>query len=170
MKSSSTTARELSINIDNSQLAMAKLVTSVASDETELRNRRREAMSVLACASVAEIESGIACVDGIPSHVDIRLPESGLVMLRGRIGGDGAPFNLGEAAVSRAAVKLSTGEAGIGYVLGRDQAKARLIALCDALVQSQDHRESVERTVLGPIRSRLKAERELQERQTAATK
>jgi alpha-D-ribose 1-methylphosphonate 5-triphosphate synthase subunit PhnG len=91
-------------------------------------------------------------------------------MLRGRVGGDGAPFNLGEAAVSRAAVKLATGEAGIGYVLGRDQVKAKLIALCDALVQSGDHREAIERAVLAPIRTRLKAERETQERQTAATK
>jgi alpha-D-ribose 1-methylphosphonate 5-triphosphate synthase subunit PhnG len=149
---------------------MAKAVTSVSSDEAEIRERRREAMSVLACASVAEIESAIASVDGIPAHHDIRLPESGLVMLRGRVGGDGAPFNLGEAAVSRAAVKLATGEAGIGYVLGRDQVKAKLIALCDALVQSGDHREAIERAVLAPIRTRLRAERETQERQTAATK
>jgi alpha-D-ribose 1-methylphosphonate 5-triphosphate synthase subunit PhnG len=149
---------------------MAKAVALVSTDETEIRNRRREAMSVLACATAAEIESGIASVEGIPAHEDIRLPENGLVMLRGRIGGDGAPFNLGEAAVSRAAVKLATGEAGIGYVLGRDQAKAKLIALCDALVQSQGHREAIERAVLAPIRTRLKAERETQERQTAATK
>ena len=149
---------------------MAKAVTSVSSDETEIRERRREAMAVLTCASAAEIENAIASVDGIPTHQDIRLPESGLVMLRGRIGGDGAPFNLGEAAVSRAAVKLATGEAGIGYVLGRDQAKAKLIALCDALVQNEDHRETIERAVLAPIRTRLKAERETQERQTAATK
>ena len=127
-------------------------------------------MAVLACASAAEIESAIASLDGIPAHQDIRLPESGLVMLRGRIGGDGAPFNLGEAAVSRAAVKLATGEAGIGYVLGRDQPKAKLIALCDALVQSQGHRDAIERTVLAPIRTRLQAERETEARQTAATK
>jgi alpha-D-ribose 1-methylphosphonate 5-triphosphate synthase subunit PhnG len=149
---------------------MANTVTSVASDQTEIRNRRREAMSVLACASTAEIESAIASVEGIPAHEDIRLPESGLVMLRGRIGGDGAPFNLGEASVSRAVVKLASGEAGIGYVLGRDQAKAKLIALCDALVQAEGHHETIERVVLAPIRSRLQAERELQERQTAATK
>jgi alpha-D-ribose 1-methylphosphonate 5-triphosphate synthase subunit PhnG len=149
---------------------MAKAVTSVSSDETEIRERRREAMAVLACASAVEIENAIASVEGIPAHQDIRLPESGLVMLRGRIGGDGAPFNLGEASLSRAAVKLATGEAGIGYVLGRDQAKAKLIALCDALMQSQGHREAIERAVLAPIRTRLKAERETQERQTAATK
>ena len=69
---------------------------------------------------------------------DLREPENGLVMVRGRIGGDGAPFNLGEATVSRAAVRLASGEVGFGYTLGRDGEKARMIALCDALVQSPD--------------------------------
>ena len=57
----------------------------------------------------------------MPAHEDLREPENGLVMVRGRIGGDGAPFNLGEATVSRAAVRLSTGEVGFGYTLGRDR-------------------------------------------------
>jgi len=70
-------------------------------------------------------------------------------MVRGRIGGDGAPFNLGEATVSRAAVRLATGEVGFGYVLGRDRQKARMIALCDALVQSNEFAEAVETKVLG---------------------
>ena len=48
----------------------------------------------------------------LPDYENLREPENGLVMVRGRIGGDGAPFNLGEATVSRAAVRLSTGEVG----------------------------------------------------------
>src|SRR5437868_876724 len=126
-------------------------------------------MAVLAHAEAGEIAARLRTLV-LPGHQDLRLPESGLVMLRGRVGGDGAPFNLGEAAVSRAAVKLATGESGIGYVLGRDQVKAKLIALCDALVQSERHRDAVERAVLAPIRNRLKSERDVQERQTAATK
>ena len=61
-------------------------------------------------------------------------------MVRGRIGGDGAPFNVGEATVTRAAVRLASGEIGFGYVLGRDHEKARLIALCDALLQTDRYR------------------------------
>ncbi len=61
----------------------------------------------------------------LPAHEDLREPENGLVMVRGRIGGDGAPFNLGEATVSRAAVRLATGEVGFGYALGRDRRKAQ---------------------------------------------
>ena len=74
----------------------------------------------------------------MPAHENLREPENGLVMVRGRIGGDGAAFNLGEATVSRAAVRLSTGEVGFGYTLGRDGEKARMIALCDAMVQSDE--------------------------------
>ena len=67
---------------------------------------------MLAHSDAAEIAR---CLDAIalPAHENLREPENGLVMVRGRIGGDGAPFNLGEATVSRAAVRLSTGEDGI---------------------------------------------------------
>src|SRR5918996_1262004 len=98
-------------------------------DETEMRERRREAMAVLTCSSAAEIAQHLATIEPIPAHNELRAPQSGLVMLRGRIGGDGAPFNFGEATVSRCAVRLATGETGFGYALGRDREKARLIAL-----------------------------------------
>ncbi len=87
----------------------------------------------------------------MPAHEDLREPENGLVMVRGRIGGDGAPFNLGEATVSRAAVRLATGEVGFGYTLGRDRQKARMIALCDALVQSDEFAGAMEAKVLAPL-------------------
>ena len=48
----------------------------------------------------------------VPRYEELRTAETGLVMLRGRIGGDGAPFNLGEATVTRAAVRLASGEVG----------------------------------------------------------
>jgi alpha-D-ribose 1-methylphosphonate 5-triphosphate synthase subunit PhnG len=106
----------------------------------------------------------------LPAHQDLRAPENGLVMLRGRVGGDGAPFNLGEATVSRAAVRLASGEVGFGYTLGRDGEKARLIALCDALVQSSDFGAAVERDIIAPLREQLMAKRKQVAAETAATK
>jgi alpha-D-ribose 1-methylphosphonate 5-triphosphate synthase subunit PhnG len=91
-------------------------------------------------------------------------------MLRGRIGGDGAPFNLGEATVPRAAVRLSTGEVGFGYTLGRDRRKAQLIALCDALVQSNEFAAAVEENVLAPLRAAETATRNRKAAETAATR
>jgi alpha-D-ribose 1-methylphosphonate 5-triphosphate synthase subunit PhnG len=136
--------------------------------------RRKNTMVVLADAGAAEIARGLdsvrASVGGLPGHDDLRSAESGLVMIQGRIGGDGAPFNMGEATVSRAAVRLHSGETGFGYVLGRDREKARLVALCDALVQTERYRDSVEREVVTPIRCRLDAERKRRAEEIAATK
>jgi alpha-D-ribose 1-methylphosphonate 5-triphosphate synthase subunit PhnG len=132
--------------------------------------RRRTAMAVLAESAVAEIASLVEGLEPLPAHDDLRAPENGLVMIRGRVGGDGAQFNLGEATVSRAVIRLATGEMGFGYVLGRDRDKARLIALCDALVQTKEHSAAVESKVIAPLRIRLDAQRELRARQVAATK
>src|SRR5580700_8521516 len=105
---------------------MAAVVPGISPHEAALRERRRAAMAVLAA-------SDAAAIGPLPVHEDVRAGESGMVMVRGRIGGDGAPFNLGEATVSRAAVRLASGETGVGYVLGRDRQKAQMIALCDAM-------------------------------------
>jgi alpha-D-ribose 1-methylphosphonate 5-triphosphate synthase subunit PhnG len=127
-------------------------------------------MAVLTQARAEEIEQGLRAVMDPLDYVEVRAPETGLVMLRGRIGGDGAAFNLGEATVTRAAVQIASGEVGIAYVLGRDQKKARLSAVCDALWQSKMYRDALERGVLAPIRTRIDAERDRQRAQAAATR
>ena len=129
---------------------------------------RRAAMAVLAHSETSELARRVDALPP-PAHRALRSPENGLVMIRGRIGGDGAPFNLGEATVSRAAVRLDSGEVGFGYVLGRDGEKARLIALCDALLQSS-LRDAVEQGVIAPLREELASRRLLKASQAAATK
>jgi alpha-D-ribose 1-methylphosphonate 5-triphosphate synthase subunit PhnG len=131
---------------------------------------RRAAMAVLAGARADEIELGLQAVVEPIDYVELRAVETGLVMLRGRIGGEGAPFNLGEATVTRAAVQIASGEVGFAYILGRDRKKARLSAVCDALWQNQDYRDAVERRVLAPIRMRVEAERAHKRAETAATR
>ena len=138
-------------------------------DGNTLQERRQGAMQVLSHAPAADIALRMAELP-LPPYQQLRASENGLVMVRGRIGGDGAPFNLGEATVSRAAIRLHSGEVGFGYVLGRDGEKARLIALCDALVQSSDFAASVERDIIAPLREQLQAERSRAAAETAATK
>lgn len=148
----------------------ANAAEKISPDELQMRERRREAMAVLTASSAEEIARHLAALGPTPEHSELRAPQSGLVMLRGRIGGDGAPFNFGEAAVSRCAIRLATGETGFGYALGRDREKARLIALLDALQQRDQGHVDLEKCVLAPIRDRLKAERERTAQQVAATK
>ncbi|MDE3240998.1 MAG: phosphonate C-P lyase system protein PhnG [Paracoccaceae bacterium] len=73
--------------------------------------------------------------EGAPDHEVLRAPETGAVMVQGRMGGTGAPFNLGEMTVTRCSVRLPSGEVGHGYVQGRDKDHARRVALIDALMQ-----------------------------------
>ena len=134
-----------------------------------IQARRQAAMAVLAHSEAAEIASRLEAL-ALPDHEDLREPENGLVMVRGRIGGDGAPFNLGEATVSHAAVRLSSGEMGFGYTLGRDRQKARMIALCDALVQSDEFSGAVEKDVLAPLRAAMVSKRNQKAAETAATR
>ena len=131
---------------------------------------RRAAMALLAQAHTGEIQQGLAALADPLRYVELRPVATGLVMVRGRVGGDGAAFNLGEATVTRAAVRMDSGEVGFSYSLGRDHAKARLAAVCDALWQSASRRDAVERHVLAPIRLRLERERTAQREQAAATR
>ena len=138
-------------------------------DENSGQAQRKAAMAVLAHSATADIADRLDAI-AVPAHENLREPENGLVMVRGRIGGDGAPFNLGEATISRAAVRLASGEVGFGYTLGRDRQKARLIALCDALIQTPDHAGAIETQVLAPLRATVNSERNRKAAETAATR
>ena len=103
-----------------------------------------------------------------PEHSKVRGPEVGLVMLRGRAGGGGAPFNLGEATVSRASVRIVTGQVGHGYCLGRDLAKAEIIAVIDALWQRDP--AAVESGIIVPLRQLASDADQKRRDESAATK
>jgi alpha-D-ribose 1-methylphosphonate 5-triphosphate synthase subunit PhnG len=165
-------AIKLSSIIDNFMAARAEMSETDQSYQTDrdgIQARRQAAMAVLAHSDAADIAGQLDAI-ALPVHENLREPENGLVMVRGRIGGDGSPFNLGEATVSRAAVRLASGEVGFGYALGRDRHKARMIALCDALIQTPDHAGTVETQVLAPLRARLVTQRRRRAAETAATR
>jgi alpha-D-ribose 1-methylphosphonate 5-triphosphate synthase subunit PhnG len=137
--------------------------------ENDKQAQRKAVMAVLAHSDPADISDQLETI-ALPPHENLREPENGLVMVRGRIGGDGAAFNLGEATVSRAAVRLPTGEIGFGYTLGRDSEKARMIALCDAMVQSDEFADVIETKVIAPLRAAISAKRDRKAAEAAATR
>lgn len=105
-------------------------------------------MEAFAAADPAFLERAWSSFEDEAEVIALREPEAGLVMLRGRIGGAGAPFNLGEASVARASIRLSSGEVGHAMVLGRDLRHARLAAIFDAGWQREDWREAIEADVV----------------------
>lgn len=121
----------------------------------EARKRALDALAGMPSALLSERYAALAA--SVPPATPVRGPEIGAVMVRARAGGGGAPFNLGEASVARATVKLATGEIGHSVLLGRDIAKARMVAHLDALRQLPEWLETVERDFVGPALA-LKAE------------
>ena len=131
---------------------------------------RKAAMATLAQSSGDDIVR-LWNEAGLPSQAELlRGPETGLVTLRGRIGGGGAPFNVGEATVTRATVRLPSGQVGHCYALGRDKQKAKLAAIADALWQDPARRAEVEARLIAPLRSALTTAQEKRRAETAATK
>jgi alpha-D-ribose 1-methylphosphonate 5-triphosphate synthase subunit PhnG len=135
---------------------------------TETGNPRQEAMAVLSHADTDRLGELWGLWAEKPGFHRVRGPETGLVMVRGRAGGGGNPFNLGEATVTRATVRLDTGEVGHAYCLGRDGDKAVRAALFDALWQRDP--AGVETQVLAPLRADAAAADGRRRNETAATR
>ena len=138
--------------------------------ERKANAARKAAMAAFAQASGAELRQ-LADAAALPLDADLlRGPETGLVTVRGRIGGGGAPFNTGEATVTRATVRLASGQIGHAYALGRDKEKVRLAAILDASWCDEETRAAVEEKVVAPL-LRMQAAADAKRRaETAATK
>ncbi|AYD03312.1 phosphonate C-P lyase system protein PhnG [Neorhizobium sp. NCHU2750] len=131
---------------------------------------RRRCISLLARATSDELGTAWEGLADKPDTRAVRGPETGLVMVRGRIGGGGSPFNLGEATVTRATLSLQSGTIGHAQALGTDKRKVRLAAIFDALWQEEMTRDYVESVVLSPVEDRIAAEEKAKAEETAATR
>lgn len=131
---------------------------------------RRAAMAALSAAPFETLKR-LWDDSGLPAEAQpVRGPETGLVTMRGRIGGGGAPFNFGEATVTRATVRLPGGAVGHSYALGRDREKARIAAIVDALWQDPARRAEVETKIIEPLRVASAKADATRRAETAATK
>jgi alpha-D-ribose 1-methylphosphonate 5-triphosphate synthase subunit PhnG len=121
----------------------------------ELTSRRQRWMAILARAERPAIEARLAALDPLPDHRRLRGPETGLVMVQGRAGGSGAPFNLGEMTVTRCTVHNAQGLVGHAYIAGRDPRKAELAAALDAALQDPEQGPALEQAVILPLAGAL---------------
>ena len=131
---------------------------------------RQAWLATLARASVAQLESAIPAAADLPALHQVRPAEVGMVMLRGRVGGTGNHFNLGEASMVRCAVRLGNGPLGVGYVLGRNKRQAELVALCDALLQDPQHHDRLHGLLIEPLATAQAQARTQQQRAVADSK
>ncbi|WP_037311017.1 phosphonate C-P lyase system protein PhnG [Ruegeria halocynthiae] len=139
-------------------------------DQTKITGgARQEWMGLLARAPEKAVLDLWANAGARPRFDWLRSPEVGGVMVRGRTGGTGAPFNLGEMTVTRCSLVLQDGTIGHGYVQGRSKPKAEAAALIDALMQT-DAAETIRAKVIVPLRQQMQADRNTRAAKAAATK
>jgi alpha-D-ribose 1-methylphosphonate 5-triphosphate synthase subunit PhnG len=143
---------------------------SSVSADASLPARRQRWLSVLAKAPAARLCALWAGLGPVPAYTLLRRPETGLVMVKGRISGSGAPFCAGEMTATRAAVRLASGEVGIGYVGGRGARHAEIAAAIDAMGQRPEWRDRLEAEIIAPLAAEADARHRAIAARAAATK
>jgi alpha-D-ribose 1-methylphosphonate 5-triphosphate synthase subunit PhnG len=148
-------------NFNGGCVTSQTLPTEPAGDDVAVRQRW---MRTLAAADPDTLAAAWQGWRPKPAVQAIRGPEAGLVMVRARIGGGGGRFNLGEATVTRATVRLrgeplAADAVGTGYVLGTDLEHAWLAAIFDGLLADAGLRERVLAEVIAPL-EQTEAERD----------
>ncbi len=149
-------------------------MNSPLQQQTEIAARQRW-LAVLAKTPLDELEAAWEALADKPAYRALRPGETGLVMVRGRVGGTGQPFNLGEMTMTRAAVQLLDAAGGVtwtgfGHVAGRSARRAKLVALFDALLQDPARHDLIERAVVAPLAARQEAARTMQAAKVTASK
>jgi alpha-D-ribose 1-methylphosphonate 5-triphosphate synthase subunit PhnG len=138
---------------------------------------RKQWMSVLARSSREALKTALdAALHGTraPAYDWLRAPDIGLAMVRGRIGGTGDSFNLGEVTVTRATLRLrmDDGSATVGVAVhkGRDKERATLAAFADALLQTPSYSDRVRKHVIEPLAAGIAQEKRRKQAEAAGTK
>ena len=141
---------------------------SQTKDSTSEVADRQYWMSVLARADLSDLEAYWQNLPLQPTFRHLRKPEIGMAMVRGRTGGTGSPFNLGEITLTRCVVELSDGAQGFGYVTGRSRRHAELAALFDGLMCENSSKHGP--ALIQPLHEQWLAHREEVARKAATTK
>jgi len=132
-------------------------------------NERKAWLSILAQSERSAIEAALGD-HALPETETLRPAEIGLIMVRGRAGGNGQRFNLGEMPVTRCSVRSKAGHVGHGYVQSRDKQHAELTAKLDAALQEPGRRAALTKAVIEPLSVALARKKEEIAAKAAATK
>jgi alpha-D-ribose 1-methylphosphonate 5-triphosphate synthase subunit PhnG len=130
---------------------------------------RKAWFAVLARATGDELREVLAAAPALPGFTRLRGPETGMAMVRGRAGGAGAAFNLGEMTVTRCSIRDDAGRVGHAYAAGRDGGQAELFARLDAVLQDPELFPVYHAAVVAPLQAAQAARRLVTAQKAAAT-
>ncbi|MDR1035636.1 MAG: phosphonate C-P lyase system protein PhnG [Deltaproteobacteria bacterium] len=129
---------------------------------------RARVARILALADRESLLARLEAVGRIPDFEYLREPQKGLVMVRGRAGGTGSPFNLCEVLVSRCSVSVR-GRPGHAYVLGDDPSRALAAAVAAALAGDPEFSGRIS-AMVAALEEELARKRERERKRTMETR
>ena len=129
---------------------------------------RQRWMGILARARREELAAHAGELCAGPYEI-LRAPETGMIMTRGRLGGTGNAFNLGEMTVTRCVVRLKDGRMGHAWRAGRDKRATELAALADAHLQGEARSRWLS-ALIAPLEAAQQARQAAAAADTAATR
>lgn len=131
---------------------------------------RQDRAAIVAQAAAADLQALWKQFGADPAFSYLRGPQTGLVALRGRVGGGGAPFPFADATATRASIRLETGAVGHAVTLGRDRQRATIAAVIDALCKDPQQASRIDRELIEPLQRSTEARDLKRAEQTAATR
>ncbi|EOD81450.1 PhnG protein [Grimontia indica] len=137
--------------------------------EQEKQTSRQRWMSVLARTDANALITHWVKLSLNPQYQLVRAPELGLAQVRARMGGTGNAFNMGDVTITRAVVRLDSGELGYSYVTGRNKQHAELAAVVDALMQTSAH-DALQQALISPLAAEKAEQEQLRAREVATSK
>lgn len=126
-------------------------------------------LGILSRSDVDALSNCLENAPPLPGYSLLRGPEIGMSMVRGRAGGGGSAFNLGEITLARCSVRDEAGRVGHGYAAGRDTKRVTLIARLDAALQDVALYPAYEQAVLIPLALAEQTRRDALAAKAAAT-
>jgi alpha-D-ribose 1-methylphosphonate 5-triphosphate synthase subunit PhnG len=135
---------------------------------------RKQWLALLSRAPMQMLENALV-EHRASSFTWLRAPVTGLMMVQGRIGGNGERFNVGEVTVTRCALRMSVGPnglvyVGVGTVLGRSHDQAKYVALADGLLQDSATFAILNEALLVPIKEFLQGQKMRRQIKAQSTK
>lgn len=130
---------------------------------------RQAWLGTLSRSSAKAIAAHLEHAPPLPGFSLLRGPEIGMSMIRGRAGGGGGAFNLGEVTIARCSIRDAAGRIGHGYAIGRDMQQVELIARLDAVLQDETLYPAYEQAVLIPLALAMQTRRDDLAAKAAAT-
>ncbi len=146
------------------------MATNHSSLGKEAQDARRRWMAVLAEADSQDLQSFWDRRENKPHYAVMSGPETGLLMLQARVGGDGDRFYVGEVTVTRCSVSIAEGPQGTAMVLGRRPRHAEIAAVLDAELQDPRKREHLMTTFIEPLARRIQEAQRREAGRVAATR